>query len=59
MNYTKSIQRILAAQAHYNLMCDTAETDNAIGAALDIFHRAKADHRAAFGSLVRVNGAWI
>ena len=59
MNYTKSIHRILAAQAHYNLMCDRGETDNAIGAALDILHRAKADHRAAFGSLVRVNGSWI
>jgi len=58
MNYTASIQNIEAAQAHYDKVCDLAETDNNIGAALDILHRAKADHRASFDSLVRVNGTW-
>ena len=59
MTYAQSIQRVVAAEAHYNQQCDLGETDDAVGAALDILHRAKADHRAAFGSLVRLHGAWF
>jgi hypothetical protein len=59
MTYAQSIQRIKAAEAHYHRQCDLGETDSAIGAALDILHRAKADHRKAFGTLGRFHGAWF
>ena len=58
MNYTASIRRIVATEALYEWQCDLAETDETIGATLDVLHRLKAAHRAAFGSLVRCNGSW-
>jgi hypothetical protein len=58
MNYTASIQRITDAQANYDKQCDL-DDDDAIGAALDALHHARADHRAAFGEVKRINGTWI
>jgi len=59
MNYEASIRAINAAQAHYFRLCDLAETDDAIGAALETLNRAKQAHRDAFGTLVRIDGEWI
>jgi hypothetical protein len=58
MNYTASIRNIEAAQAHYDKVCDL-DDDDALGAAIDALHRARADHRAVFGEVKRVNGTWI
>lgn len=57
--YQKSLRRIAAAEACYQLACHLAETDDAIGAALEVLHQLKQAHREAFGSLTRVNGEWI
>jgi hypothetical protein len=59
MNYQASIQTVNAAQANYFNLCDQSATDNAIGEALETLHRVKAEHKATFGTLVRVDGEWI
>lgn len=59
MTYEASIRAINIAEANYFYLCELAETDDAIGAALESLHRAKQAHREAFGSLIRVNGQWV
>ena len=59
MNYQDSILAITIAEANYFRLCDLAETDDAIGNALTTLHRLKAEHKAKYGSLTRVDGEWI
>jgi len=59
MNYQASIRAINIAQANYFRLCDLGETDDAIGNALQILHRLKAEHKAKHGELVRVDGQYI
>ena len=59
MNYKESIRQINVAQAIYFLACDQAETDEVIDALLSRLHALKADHKAKFGVLLRVDGEWI
>ena len=59
MNYTASIRAVNAAQAHYFRLCELAEPDDAISAALEPLHRLKAEHKARFLTLTRVDGEWI
>jgi hypothetical protein len=59
MTYTQSIRAITVADAHYFRLCDLAETDNVIGEALACLHKLKAEHKAKFGTLGRVNGQWV
>ena len=59
MTYNDSILRITAAEAHYYYLCELAETDDAIGEALERLWRAKAEHKAKYGFLLRQNGEWI
>lgn len=59
MTYVQSLRAISAAEANYNRVCDEAATEAELATALDILHRAKADHRARFGSLRRVAGEWV
>lgn len=50
MTYLESIRAVERAEAAYY----ATNTDDA----LCTFHAAKAAHRAAFGSLARINGRW-
>lgn len=59
MTYQHSIRAINIAQAHYDRFCELAETDDKIGRALEILWRLKAEHKAEFGSLTRIDGEWI
>ena len=59
MTYKESILRIVAAEKHYYALCDLAETDDVIGKALENAWKAKAEHRAHFGSLHKINGEWV
>jgi hypothetical protein len=59
MTYTQSIREINVADGHYFRLCDLAETDDAIGEALNRLWQLKAEHKAKFGTLSRVNGEWI
>lgn len=59
MTYQHSIQAINIAQAHYFRLCKLAATDEKIGKALETLWRLKAEHKAEFGSLTRIDGEWI
>ena len=59
MNYQSSIQAINIAQARYFALCDLAETEYALIGALETLWRLKAYHKAQFGTLTRIEGAWI
>jgi hypothetical protein len=59
MNYKDSIRQINVAEAYYFRACDQAETDEVIDALLSRLHALKADHKAKFGVLLRVDGEWI
>lgn len=59
MTYTESIRAVNAAQTHYFLLCERAETDDAIFEALELLHRRKAEHREQFLTLTRHDGEWI
>lgn len=59
MNYEQSIRAISVAEANYNRVCDEAATEEELATALATLHRAKANHRACFGSLRRVAGEWV
>jgi hypothetical protein len=59
MTYKDSIRRIASAEANYYRLCELADTDDAIGEALEILWRAKAEHKAKYGFLLRQNGEWI
>lgn len=59
MTYDASIRAINIAQANFFRLCELAETDDTIGEALQLLHRLKAEHKAKFGTLVRVYGDWI
>lgn len=59
MSYTESIRRINTAEANYFRICDLADTDDTLAAALAILNEAKARHRELFGTLRRVDGEWI
>jgi len=58
MTYAHSIRLVSILEALYELACDAAETDETIGHCLDKFNQAKAEHRAAFGTLRKVKGEW-
>ena len=57
--YTKSIQKVEAAEAHYYQVCDLGEVDAVIGEALTLLHKAKSEHIALFGCLRKTNGSWV
>jgi hypothetical protein len=59
MTYAHSIRLISIMESLYNLACEAAETDETVGHCLDKFNQAKAEHRAAFGKLRKVNGEWV
>jgi len=59
VNYQSSIRAITVAEAHYFVLCDLAETDDAIAEALERLWRIKAEHKAEYGTLTRIEGAWI
>lgn len=59
MTYAHSIRLISILEALYELACEAAETDETIGHCLDKFNQAKAEHRAAFGTLRKVEGEWV
>lgn len=59
MTYAHSIRLISILEALYELACEAAETDETIGHCLDKFNQAKAEHRAAFGKLRKVEGEWV
>jgi hypothetical protein len=59
MNYQASIRAINTAQANYFLLCKLGEADDRIGEAIETMNRLKAEHKATFGTLVRVDGEWI
>ena len=58
MTYTHSIRLVSILEALYQLACEAAELDDTIAACLDKFNAAKAAHRAAFGTLRKVEGEW-
>ena len=58
MNYQASIRAINIAQANYFHISQCGNDDD-IGNALVTLHRLKAEHKAKFGSLVRINGEGI
>jgi hypothetical protein len=59
MSYESSIRAINIAQANFFRFSQLGENDERIGKALEILRRLKAEHRATFGTLVRVDGKWI
>ena len=59
MTYAHSIRLVSILEALYQLACDAAEPDDTIADCLDKFNEVKADHRAAFGTLRKVDGEWI
>ena len=59
MNYQESIRAVNAAQTHYFHLCRQGANDDAIGEAIETMSRLKAEHKAKFGMLVRVDGEWI
>jgi hypothetical protein len=58
MNYQDSIRAITTAYANY-LNASHWGNDADIGEALQTLHRLKAEHKAKYGALVRINGEWI
>lgn len=58
MTYAQSIRRVNIAAAVYEALCEQAVHDDELAAALATLHRAKAEHRAAFGTLRRIDGEW-
>jgi hypothetical protein len=59
MNYQTSIQAVNAAQEHYFTVSDQHSTDADLSEAFETLQRLKAEHKATFGELVRVDGEWI
>ncbi len=59
MTYESSIRQINGAEARYFRLCELAETDDTIGEALKLLHRLKAEHKAKFGTLIRIDGEWV
>ena len=60
MTYAHSIRLVSILEALYQLACDAGDTDATIGHCLDKLNEAKANHRAAFGTLRRDNtGEWV
>jgi hypothetical protein len=59
MTYKDSIRAITSAEAVYYSLCELADTDDAIGEALERLWKAKAEHKAKYGFLLRQNGEWI
>ena len=55
MNYQTSIQAVNAAYANY-INASQWGNDDDLGKALETLHRLKAEHKATFGALVRVDG---
>lgn len=58
MSYQSSIRAINIAQANFFRLSELGESDD-LGKALETLHRLKAEHKATFGTLVRVDGEWI
>ena len=58
MKYQSSIRAVNTAQAHYFHACKLGD-DNRIGKALEILWRIKAEHKAEYGALTRVEGEWV
>jgi len=58
VNYQSSIRAVNIAQAHYFHACKLGD-DNRIGKALEILWRIKAEHKAEYGTLTRIQGEWI
>jgi len=58
MSYESSIRAINSAYAIY-INASRWGNDDDLGKALEILHRLQAEHRATFGTLVRINGEWI
>ena len=58
MNYQTSIRAINIAQANYFHVSQWGNDDD-IGTALETLHRLKAEHKAKYGELVRVDGQYI
>lgn len=58
MNYQTSIQAVNAAYANY-INASQWGNDDDLSKALETLHRLKAEHKATFGTLVRVDGEWI
>jgi len=59
MTYAHSIRLVTIIEALYQLACDAGDTDVTIKHCLDKFNEAKAAHRAAFGTLRKVEGEWV
>lgn len=55
MTYTESIRAVIVAEAAYQLACERGDL---VEGPLTTFNAAKAAHRAAFGTLTKVNGVW-
>ena len=58
MNYQESIRAINSAYARY-INASQWGNDDDLGKALETLHRLQAEHKAKFGTLVRVDGEWI
>ena len=58
MTYAHSVRLISILETLYELACEAAETDETIGHCLDKFNQAKAEHRAAFGTLRRIKDSY-
>lgn len=58
MTYTQSIRRVNIADAVYRRLCEQTTTDSELAEALERLHKAKAEHREAFGTLRRIDGSW-
>lgn len=56
MSYSDSIRQVNIAEALYYL---ADERGDLIDAPLAALFKAKAAHRALFGTLTRVNGEWV
>lgn len=59
MTYEHSIRLVSILEALYQLACDAGDTDATIEHCLDKFNEAKANHRAAFGTLHKRGGTWV
>jgi len=59
MNYQTSIEAVNAAQAHYFNVSDQHSTDADLSEAFETLQRLKAEHKAKYGELVRIDGQYI
>jgi hypothetical protein len=59
MTYEHSIRLVTIIEALYQLTCDAGDTDVTIKHCLDKLNEVKANHRAAFGTLRKVEGEWV